>query len=318
MKHGLVLVGTGEGKLLGLSLQDGSISWQDQYNSPFESTILVQGDTSFVSSRSGELLAITTATGEKIWSATLSSESRTPVWMAQEKLIVQTADNKVTALARETGQVIWSKGRSAPRGLTLIGHAGPLVYQGKVYAAYSDGYVECYRLQDGELVWSRMLSNKGGQFVDADASPLIVGDQLYVSSFSDGVYALKPQDGTTNWHRNNLPQCTALAEFSTHIITAHTRGVVVAVDQQTGKTVWQTRIPNSVTSALVVHKNVIVFSGGEVGLVVLDAKTGKPLQATSLGANLNSPPVWQDKYLALVSSDGFLNIFEEGFAGRVQ
>ncbi len=209
-----VVVGTTEGHVVCLDLRTGATKWTFAHIAPFETGALIvdvgtpstgHREVAILGSRDGHLYAFDLKTGEVAWQIGLDGDMRTPPRQAGREILVTTATNKVYVIDPGSGTIRWARGRPAPTGLTIHGHARALVYDGVVYATFSDGYVEAYALDDGRGMWSRPLSVRGGDFVDSDADPVMCNGRLFVASYSDGIYALDPRDGTTFWttHRSS-------------------------------------------------------------------------------------------------------------------
>jgi len=317
---GSIIVGQSEGEVRALRLTDGKTIWRVPYRAPFETAITLTQvggrEVALAAARDGTMLALAVEDGREIWRASLDADARAPATIVGERLLVSTVKNKVFLLERATGKVVWSEGRPPPTGLTINGHSKPCVHDGVVYATFSDGYAEAYRLEDASRVWSRPLSF-GGEFVDADADPFVARGRVYAASYADGVYALDPKDGKTIWS-HPAPAVAAIAPFDDMIIAASADGWVWAFDLEEGKVQYRTRLPPGPVSRLLVRDNLIVLTAGTTGLVVLDAPTGKPLQATALGGRVVREPVWEGDRLALLTSTGYVYALTRGGPGLVR
>src|SRR5262249_40019869 len=123
-----------------------------------------------------------------------------------------------------------------------------------------------------------------GDFVDSDADPVVVAGRLFVASYSDGIYALEPRDGTTLWTKSAMA-VTSLGSHEGKLLDASADGWGWGLTADTGDLVYRTRLPIGSTSRPLVLGDVVVLTGGEGLLLVLDAKTGRPLQATPVGGS---------------------------------
>jgi len=337
---GLLFVGTGEGKVEALRLRDGALVWTFEHTAPFETDVTVVAapgapaadaaddaakqaatlaghELVIATARDGILLALDARTGKLAWRSDLGGEVRAPAVLAGASLLVTTAHNKVMALDVFTGKVLWSGGRPGSTKLTVLGHSAPLVDGDAVYAAFSDGYVMAFSLSDGAQRWARPLSLRGGEFVDSDADPIIANGRLFVASYSDGVYALNPADGQTVWFRA-APAVHSLAVHGADVIAGSGDGYVWGLRQASGTLVFRTRLDHGPVTRIESHDDLLVFAGGESGLVVLDARDGHPLQSTAFGARMSADAVWVGNEVALVSNNGYLYSFARGHAGQVQ
>ncbi len=309
---GLVIVGTGEGRAQARRLQDGRHVWTYTHGAPFESAVtmarLTGRELALIGSRDGKLLALDAATGSLVWAAEVGGDVRAPLALARDLLVAATANNRLCGIELGTGAVAWTAGRPPRSSVTLLGHAQPLIAGDTVYASFSDGFVGAYALDSGDERWTRPLSELGGGFVDADADPVLSGGRLFVASYSDGLFALDPRDGQIIWQKN-LPSVTSLAVFEDKVIVGSGDGYLWALRQDDAKLVYRTKLAAGFVSRMQVREGLVVFGGGDSGLVVLDARDGKPLQATSFGARVLSAPTFTDRHVAMVSSTGELYLF---------
>lgn len=325
-KH-LAIVGTGEGEVLAYRLDDAQVAWKYTHGRPFETHATIvefaaeQGEArqelAILGSRDGWLLALDVATGKLAWRASLDGDPRAPVVQVGSRILVTTAANKVLLISSSDGSIAWTAGRSPPGGLTIAGHARATVAGDTVYATFSDGYAEAYNLSDGAALWSRPLSITGGDFVDADADPIVAGNTLFAASYSDGVFALDRTNGQTLWTRT-APAVTSLGVHGDTIVAASADGYVWGLRNADGEMLFRTRMPAGPISRLIVRRDLIVLTAGEAGLIVLDARTGRPLQATAFGGELAGDPAWSQDDMALLSSAGYLYKLRLGFRGRVR
>ena len=309
-QHNLIIVGTGEGSVLALDLDDGNLRWQYNHGTPFETsaTILHEvgyDDTVVLASRDGTLLALDVEHGTPRWRTTIDGDMRAPPRRAGNLLVVTTASNKVAVLQAHDGKVLWQQGRGVPTTLTVEGHARAAVDGDRVYATFADGYAQAFDLRTGSVLWARPLSLRGAGFLDADADPVVKDNKLYVASYSDGIYALNPQDGQTLWNKP-AAAVTGLADGGNHLIASSADGYVWGLDFADGAPAFRAKLATGPTSRLLVHQGLIVLTAGQFGLIVLDATNGKPLQATAFGGRAGGDPEWIHDNLAFLTSSGYL------------
>ncbi len=311
-RHGRVIVGTGEGFVLGLALNNGDEIWRYRHTAPFETSATIvdvgPGDgrgleLALLGGRDGKLLAFEVATGKLHWMIPIDGDMRAPPRRVGDVVLVTTSTNKVYVVDPATGEVLWTRGRPAPTGLTVLGHARAAEHDGIIYASFSDGYAEAYALDDGRGMWSRPLSLRGGDFVDADADPVIIDGRVFVASYSDGIYALDPRDGTTIWTKN-AQAVTSLGAHGSTLLASSADGWFWGLDAMTGDLLYRTKLPIGSPSRPIVAGDAVIMSGGESLFLVFDATNGKPLQATALGGITASEPVLAGDHLAVISSSG--------------
>jgi outer membrane protein assembly factor BamB len=312
LKNNLVIVGTGEGEILALHLSDGELVWKKPIHLPFETTatLVDSEDAVILGARDGALLKVNCKTGDTLWTVSLAGEMRAQPAVTNDILYVTTSANRLFAIDNKTGNTLWSVGRSMPAGLTVVGQASPIVNDDYVIAAFSDGTVAAFGKEKGETVWSKAMSFKDSEFIDADANPIVQGGRLFAASYSDGIYALDPKTGNLLWHRH-IEAVTSLLAVDGKLFAASTNGYVVALKQDSGELLFKVKLDVSPMSPMVLVGNDIVMAAGELGLVVLDSRNGKPLQATPLVGRAESAPGFSvsGQDLVLLSSAGSLYAF---------
>ncbi len=283
----VVVVGTGDGDVLGLSLVDGHLRWRRRGDDAFAGAAtridLGAGEQAvLLANRRGELQALDPHDGRLRWQTQLDADVRAPARQLGTTLYLCTAANRTYALDATSGRVQWSQGRAPPVGLTVDGHARPALADARLYAAYSDGFLQALDREHGGLLWERPLSLRGGPFIDADADPVVANGRLFACSYSDGVYALDPADGHTLWERPT-PAPVSLATYDDLLMVGSAEGWVWAFAQSDGALVWRLRAGEEPISRLQVVGDELLLSAGRAGLVVVDARHGRPRQSSAVG-----------------------------------
>ncbi len=165
----------------------------------------------------------------------------------------------VIALDRHSGRVVWTarSGREYHDGTGNGPRGTPTVVAGKVYALGGNGDLICCRADTGDVIWNRnILQDFGGSNITWGISESVLVD-----------------DGRVI--------CTPGGD----------RGTVVALNQDTGQTIWSARVPESpqaayaspVVSTVGSLKQYVVFTSK--GVVGIQAKDGKPLWGQNKSSN---------------------------------
>lgn len=310
---GVVIVGTGEGDLRALRLSDGKLVWRVKRGVPF-ATGATLGDVNgkplvVLGDQDGKLLAVDAADGKTLWEVELEGEMRAAATVVGSRLLVTTTRNRLSLVDIADGHRVWTKGRGAPSGLTIEGHARAIESDGFVYATYSDGYAEAYRLETGEVMWSKPLSIKSAEFADADADPVIIGGKLIVATYAEGIVCLDPRDGRIEWTRA-APAVTALQAAGQVLLASSADGYLWGLSPTQGELVYRTRFDAGPVSRIVIDGDRAIFAAGELGLVVVDTKNGKPLQASAFGGRMAGDPALAGDYVAALTGAGYLSVFK--------
>ncbi len=204
-------------------------------------------------------------------------------------------------ISRETGLLqAWPE--SGPPQLWTtdqagLGYAGFAVVQDRVYtlgSAEEGEFAICLNAQDGSVVWKQTIDdlfvNKWGD--GPRNTPTVDGEQLYVLSAGGMLKCLDCQDGSENWGVSLTEDFggatptwgyaeSPLVDGDKVVCTpGGEQGAVIALDKESGKTIWQSRdVTNGAHYASVVPANVRgqrqYIQLFEKALVGLDANTGE-------------------------------------------
>ncbi len=231
--------------------------------------------------------------------------------------------------SKETGLLkAWPK--NGPKLLWQVkdigyGYSTPSVVGDRLYLLSNKGkdneFVQARSVADGKEIWTTRLGKVGAASNNpgARSTPTIDGDRLYALSSDGDLACLKIADGTIVWRRSlrkdfsGKPGTWAYAEsplVDGDVVVCAPGGklaTIVALDKKTGKTVWQSALPEADDAAYA--SAIVVEIGGvrqyvellQKGVVGVDAKTGKYLwRYGKIGPNAPAhiaTPVSRDGYV---------------------
>ncbi len=261
--------------------------------------------------QNGRIFAVKAETGEEAWHYDLGGEIWTAPALAEGRLLVLNTRNQLVALDALTGKWLWQYSRDFPVNLTIAGHSGITVQGGHAFVGFSDGFVVSVNLEDGLLAWSRPLTLAGQGFADADATPVLSGGRLFAASVHDGVAALHPGTGEVLWQAR-IANVTRIAAAHGHVYAASTSGKVLALDAESGKTVWAFSFPPAVVTRPVVYRGYVTVGSRPHGLFVLDAQKGQLVQRFYPGGGIASELVHDRAALAFMSEGSMVYYMRYG------
>jgi outer membrane protein assembly factor BamB len=237
-----------------------------------------------VSTETGLLNEWPDAGPELAWSATGIGEGYSSVSISGGRLFTmgnRDGAEAVTALDLATGREIWSvaTGREYHEGQGNGPRGTPTIVDGHVYALGGNGDLACLNADDGEIVWKKnILQEFGGRNITwgISESVLIDGDRLVCT----------PGGG---------------------------RGTMVALNRNTGGTIWAARVPGNPQAAY--SSAIAVDIGGvrqyvnftSAGVVGVRASDGQPMwgqKESSNGTANCSAPVAFDNQIFTASGYG--------------
>ncbi|MGE5429113.1 MAG: PQQ-binding-like beta-propeller repeat protein [Methylococcaceae bacterium] len=229
-------------------------------------------------------------------SASVSKASWTQFRGADKDNIVKNSVALKDSWAGNQPEILWSVGLGE-------GHAGPAVFEGKVYVmdydeAKREDALRCFSLEDGKELWRRSykVSLKRNHGMSRTV-PAVTADYVLTIGPRCHVMAVKRETGDFLWgidmvqqYKSEVPlwftgQCP-LIDNNKAILAPGGTALLIAVDMATGKVLWETPNPSnlkmshsSVMPWTFNGKKMYVYSavGGIVGVSAEGADEGKIL-----------------------------------------
>jgi outer membrane protein assembly factor BamB len=218
-------------------------------------------------------------------------------------------------LDAKTGEQIWSFQTASHVEST------PFISQGKLYfTAGADG-IYCIDALEGQEIWHY----KG---VHADMSPVVHNGKLYFGTGYGNyrIYAVDAQTGTEIWSKQMAyPVWGSPSAHENLVFFGLGRGnlsdsdpipagKVVALDMETGDTVWEYEAKDAVLTAIAVQNGNVTFGSRDGSVYSFRATDGKRNWQTGLGAPVvSSPAVTPDTvYAATKNGDIYALSTDDG------
>ncbi len=269
----------------------------------FSSSPAVTGNRLYIGASRGSIFALGGATycidiekGEELW----RHDSDIPIFsspaVAGGRVYIgegyhQDSRCHLRCLDAKTGELIWSFRTESHVEST------PFISQGKLYfTAGADG-VYCVDALEGKLIWHYPA-------VHADMSPLVHKGKVYFGTgYGDyRVYAVDAQTGKEIWTiPMPYPVWGSPSIYQTLVFfglgtgnfsdsASNPNGRVVAINADTGESVWEYEAKDAVLTAIASHNGYVTFGARDGFVYTLIAKDGKKHWATELGAPVVSSP----------------------------
>lgn len=168
ISNGIVVCGFDSGKLVALTLNDGTVLWNTTVAVPQGRTELgrmvdidgnpvIRGNTIYVASYQGRVAAIQLDTGRMLWARDISSYVGLAV--GDKKVYVTDASGQIWALDRYAGATLWRQTKLRRRQLTA-----PVIVGNDVVVGDYNGYLHWMSTDDGHLVARTRLSEPDAVF----------------------------------------------------------------------------------------------------------------------------------------------------------
>ncbi len=250
----------------------------------------------FAAANDGFIYCLNTQTGSLIWSFPTRTENLSELYVNQGIVYVITSNNTLYALEALSGKQIWIYARPDASLFSVRMGSRPIVYQNKLYTAFSDGSLMAFQAKTGLVEWEKsFISTK--KFKDLDSNIIINNNTLFFSSFDNKTYAL---DLTTNELKWSFEGGGAIGDFlilGSFICFSTSESGVKCLDQDTGMVKWEYTLKKGIASSPVSLNGLLVFGETQGPLRVINVNTqtevahfysGRGISATSLAVSEGS------------------------------
>ena len=197
-----IIVGTGDGVVYGIRLDNGEVLWHFNTGGRVRSSAVVHDGVAYVGSVTGVVHGLSVKDGSEVWRfETAGVEMNSAEWGFDRKqiysspavvngtLYVGSRDASLYAVDVESTDTLWT---FADGTAWVI--SSPAVDTERVYSARSGSQkVRALDLASGDEIWSVMT----GAYVFS--SPRVVGSTVYIGSGDGKVYALDSTTGRERW-----------------------------------------------------------------------------------------------------------------------
>lgn len=148
--------------------------------------------------------------------------------------------------------------------------SGPVIADGKVFAADADGQIVCLSLSDGELIWKKKLDTG---FM---ASPAYREGRLYLGDLDGVIRALDASSGETYWEHDAQREIDAGANFfEGSVLVTSQSGSLLSIDRAEGKLLWQYETDDQLQCGPTLAGNLTYLGGCDQHLHIVNVETGQ-------------------------------------------
>ena len=307
-----VYIGTSEGNMFALALNGGRLFFYDA-GAQIESKPAVDARTGemFFPTVDGHVHALT-VDGQLRWKTKLLGSIRTQPVLAPDAVYLAAENDTITALARDDGRILWTYNKEAVEEITIAGHAGLLLEDGRLYAGFTDGAVAAINPADGRLFWEvetsvdvELRPGNVPQFLDVDTTPVMLRGTLYVASFTAGLYALNAASGTVEWRDAEFQGVTGIAAAGRMLVISSARKGVSLLDLRTREVQWE-KAPErgAPTPPIVTETGTVIYGETQGSLFALSLSDGREVARAEGGAGFSATPSVSGSYGGAISNGG--------------
>jgi outer membrane protein assembly factor BamB len=246
--EGLLIIGGGKGDVQAYS-EDGKLRWKSKVSSEVLSTPQVAQGIVVVRSGDGRIVGLNVADGKRAWiyersTPALVVRSHAGVVIQRNMVFAGFAGGKLAAINVKDGSVLWENAVSQPRGNTELERisditSDPVVDDEQVCAIAFQGRVACFDVAQGSPLWTRDISSDKGM--------MLLRKYLYLVDAGGVLMALDKATGSTLWKNDQLTLRLNTTPYATgnFTLTGDFEGYLHALNREDGHFVARTHLDNS-------------------------------------------------------------------------
>ncbi len=297
-KRKRIYIGTSEGNLFAFSVEGRRLFFYDA-GAQIEAKpgIDLKSGEVYFPTVDGHVHALTVQ-GELKWKTKLIGTIRTQPLVTREAVFVVGENDIVTALARDDGRILWTYDKEPVEEITIAGHAGLLLEDGRLYAGLTDGAVAAINPTDGRLFWEvetsvdvELRPGNVPQFLDVDTTPVLIRGMLYIASFTAGLYALDAVSGTVQWRDAEFQGVTGLAAAGRMLVISSARRGVSLLDLRTREVQWEKSPERGApTPPIVTARGTVIYGETQGSLLALALSDGREIARAEGGSGFSATP----------------------------
>ncbi len=299
----LVYFGAGDGKIYAITKDTGTLAWNFATNGMVNSSPTLVDGVLFVGSADAHLYALDARTGQSKWPGSFRTRDDISGAPAISDGLVYFASDDMNLYAANTttGGTRWAiRAGNAPR------NSSPVVSDTSVYLA-TDAGLKSFQSQSGSNAWTARVP------ADITTTPAVANGAIYFACSDGKLYALT-SSGRWKWSK---PADIGAPAYGSPIVVGDTviiggnKGVLMAVDAETGKIKWKYGVMPSLTDTTTYTADDNQTSGrtGMMGRSPMSSRSQSSTSGQFEYVNVAAAPVVSNGTLYALADDGTLYAF---------
>jgi outer membrane protein assembly factor BamB len=310
-----VYLSNAEGRVQAWQREDGKSLWSVTLKEGISGGVNGGEGVVAIGTENGEVIALGADDGMERWRAKVPSEVMSLSEVKYGVIAVRTNDSKVHALEISSGNISWSAGKGAPP-LTLRGASQPKVVGDLVLVGLDDGKLMAINLRDGEPVWEVPVSTPKGRtelerMSDVDGEIAYLEGIVFAASFNGRVVAIDLDTGKTLWTKD-LSSYAGLSVDRERVYVTDADDSVWGLDIASGATLWrQDKLLYRQLTAPQVMGNYIVVGDYKGYLHWLTKEEGKIIGRDNVaGDKIEVAPIVINGRAYVLANNGSLSVLQ--------
>lgn len=231
-------------------------------DTPIGGGLAFSGARLFVTTGFDILYALDPKDGKVIWQTPLSGPARSAPTALAGRVFVQTMDNRLVAVAQDTGRVLWEH-EGGQEAASLLGGASPAADKTIVVPAFSSGEIFALQVANGAVAWADNLSavrrvDSLSGLSDIRGLPVMDRGVVFAISFGGRMVAIDQRTGRRIWQREIGGQETPWV-VGNRVFLLNTDNQLVSLARESGAIQWVKTLPGFENESD--HVDPIVWSG---------------------------------------------------------
>ena len=304
-----VFAASNRGDLLRLNAANGKTLWRVDTKAPLSGGVGVAENMVLVGTSKGSVLAYDLE-GKPLWQSRVSSEVLSAPQAAGEFVVVRSGDSRIFGLDARDGSRRWEY-QTTPPPLTLRANPGVIIVESFVIAGMPAGKLVVLNIANGGLVWETVVAAPKGdneleRITDIAGPPLVEAGRVCAATFQGRAACYETVKGGQLWARP-ASSVGSLAADDLSVYMSEDTGSVVALDKNTGASVWkQDKLAYRNLSAPLATKDYVVVGDfeGQVHFLKFEDGSFAARLATDGGGIAAAPKLIGDKVLVQTRKGG--------------
>ncbi|MES2238513.1 MAG: outer membrane protein assembly factor BamB [Pseudomonadota bacterium] len=221
---------------------EGKQVWRVATGQTISGGVGTDGKLVVVGTAKGEVLAFDAVSGKESWKVRVSSEVLAPPSLADGLVIVRSGDSRVVGLEAADGKRRWMYQRNIP-ALLLRSYASALNTGKLTYVGFPGGKLVALANTNGAAAWEATVATPKGateleRITDVMSAPVMEGNAVCAVAYQGRVACFDASSGNNLWSRE-MSSIAGLDMDSKQVYITDTKGLVSALDKDSGASVWQ-------------------------------------------------------------------------------
>ena len=310
-----VYLSDAEGRVEAWQREDGKRLWSVDLKEAISGGVNGGEGIVAIGTENGEVVALNANDGMLRWRAKVPSEVMSLSEAKYGSIVTRTNDSKVHAIDLNSGEITWSAGRGTPP-LTLRGASQPKVIGELVLVGFDDGKLMAINMRDGETVWEVPVSTPKGRselerMSDVDGEFAYLDGIVFAASFNGRVVAIDFDTGKTLWTKD-LSSYAGLSVDRERVYVSDADDSIWGLDISTGATLWrQDKLLYRELTAPQVMGDYIVVGDYKGYLHWLSKEEGKIVGRDNIaGDKIGVSPIVIDGRAYVLANNGSLSVLQ--------